>query len=380
MSFRLSCFYAAVFALVGVQLPFWPVWLASRGLDAREIALLAAAGLWVKVLANPLAGVASDRLGRRRVMVALAAATLIFFLLFLPKSGFAAYLAVSLLTGAAFSALTPLGDNLAITLAYSAGLDYGRIRLWGSLSFIAASLAAGLVLEAAAPDFVLVLVLAAAAMLLAAVLRLPDSPGPRRAARAAPLALLRDPALLLFLASAALVQASHAVYYAFGSLYWRELGYSSGVIGALWAEGVVAEIVLFALSAPLVRRVSPPLLLAIAGTAGLLRWAATAFAVALPALALLQLLHAFTFGAAHLGAMHFLARAVPAELSGSGQALYSAISGLGFGVAMLAAGALFAAHGGGAYLAMAAMAGAGAAGAAALALRWRALPDAAAAR
>jgi PPP family 3-phenylpropionic acid transporter len=314
-------------------------------------------------------------------MVALAAASLVVFLLFLPKSGFAAYLALSLLTGAAFSALTPLGDNLAITLSYSAGLDYGRIRLWGSLSFIAASLAAGLVLEAAAPDFVLVLVLAAAAMLLAAVLRLPDPPRPRRAARPAPLALLRDPALLLFLASAALVQASHAVYYAFGTLYWRELGYSSGVIGALWAEGVVAEIVLFASSAPLVRRVPPPLLLAIAGAAGLLRWAATAFAVALPALALLQLLHAFTFGAAHLGAMHFLARTVPAELSASGQALYSAISsGLGFGVAMLAAGALFAAHGGGAYLAMAAMAGAGAAGAAALALRWRPLPDAAAAR
>ncbi len=34
---RLAFFYVAVFGLIGIHLPFWPVWLASRGLGPAEI-------------------------------------------------------------------------------------------------------------------------------------------------------------------------------------------------------------------------------------------------------------------------------------------------------------------------------------------------------
>ena len=71
---RLGAFYAASFLVVGIQLPFWPVWLAGRGLDPREIAVVFAATIWVKVIAAPLLGALADRLERRRaVMIALAA-------------------------------------------------------------------------------------------------------------------------------------------------------------------------------------------------------------------------------------------------------------------------------------------------------------------
>src|SRR4029077_2760898 len=74
LSTRLGAFYAASFLVVGIQTPFWPVWLTGRGLDAPEIALLFAAGIWAKVVATPLIGGLTDRLGKGRgVMVALAA-------------------------------------------------------------------------------------------------------------------------------------------------------------------------------------------------------------------------------------------------------------------------------------------------------------------
>src|SRR5437868_12630460 len=73
---RLGAFYAASFLVVGVQLPFWPVWLAGRGLDAQEIAIVFAAAIWAKVIATPLLGALADRFGQRRiVMIALAAAS-----------------------------------------------------------------------------------------------------------------------------------------------------------------------------------------------------------------------------------------------------------------------------------------------------------------
>ena len=74
---RLSAFYAATFLVIGIQLPFWPVWLAARGLDTREIGVALAAAIWVKVLATPAIGALPT--GRARVagvMGALAAAAL----------------------------------------------------------------------------------------------------------------------------------------------------------------------------------------------------------------------------------------------------------------------------------------------------------------
>src|SRR5213079_3330303 len=141
----------------------------------------------------------------------------------------------------------------------------------------------------------------------------------------------------LFVVSAAALQASHQLYYGFGTLYWRQLGFSDTVIGALWAEGVVAEIVLFWFSRQLVARLGPLGLMALGGVAGILRWSLMGIVPALAAAAVLQLLHALTFGASHLGAMYFMARSVPPGAAASAQSLYAAISaGLGSGFVMLA--------------------------------------------
>jgi PPP family 3-phenylpropionic acid transporter len=340
IAIRISLFYVAVFAVVGVQLPFWPVFLAGRGADATEIGVILALPLLVKLVANPIAGIVADRLGSRRaVMTGLAAAALAAFSLFGLVEGFWRLAAVTLLAAAAFSPLIPLGENLAVRIAHERGLDYGRLRLWGSLAFIAAALGTGEVIGGRGPDGALLLVLGFAALTLLGCILLPQTEAP--AAREAPWRLLGDRPLLLVLLAATLVQASHSAYYVAGTLHWRALGHSSATIAWLWAEGVVAEIVLFWFGAGLVQRLGPLGLLALGGAAGLVRWAGTAATESLAMLAILQALHALTFGAAHLGVMHFLQRRVPASLSATGQALYSTLSGIGFGIGMAVAGALY---------------------------------------
>ena len=129
---------------------------------------------------------------------------------------------------------------------------------------------------------------------------------------------------------------------------------SEATIGWLWAIGVVAEVVLFAAGGRLVARLGPAGLLALAGAAGILRWSVLAFTTALVPLALVQVLHAFTFGAAHLGAMHFIARIAAPEWAASAQGLYTALStGLIMGAMMLAAGWLYESAGGLGFLVMA---------------------------
>ena len=366
---RLAAFYAAAFLVVGVQLPFWPVFLAGRGLDAQQIATVFAVAIWAKVVATPAIGALADRLGRRRaVMIALAAAACAAYAALWPVAGFGMLLALNLVAGVAQSALMPLGDSLTLAAVRNEGLDYGRVRVWGSLTFILAAIGSGAALSGmlaadGGDNRVLLLVVAASAVLCAACLAIPPTDRavpPRRSRWAALGHLAGDRRFWLFVISAAALQASHQLYYGFGTLYWRTLGFSDPVIGVLWAEGVVAEIALFWFSAPFVARFGPLGLMAVGGAAGVLRWSLMGLLPGLGAAAVLQLLHALTFGASHLGAMHFMARHVPPGAAASAQSLYSALSaGFGSGLVMLAAGALYAAYGGAAYPFMALLSAAG---------------------
>ncbi len=353
---RLALFYAAFFAVIGIHLPFWPVWLASRGVTPAEIGVLVAVGVSVKVVGNPLIAHIADRRGeRRRVIVVLAAGALAVFGLFHSAQGFWPILAVSVPFFILWSAVMPLGENLTLMISRDEGLDYGRLRLWGSLAFIVTSVAVGRVLVGRSEDLIYWVVLAAIAGTFVVCLMLPDMRPPPPAKTRFPVGhLLGDKGFLIFLAAAALIQGSHGVYYAFGTIHWRAAGYGDDLIGWLWAEGVIAEIVLFAFGAVLVHRLGAAVLIMAGGIAGAIRWTVTGLSDDLAVLLVVQALHAFTFGATHLGAMHFIVRNVPPALSATAQGLYSAaVMGIGSGLSVLASGTLYAAYGGGAYLAMA---------------------------
>ncbi len=358
---RLACFYVAIFAVGGIQLPFWPVWLAHRQLAPADIGVLLAVGAWLRLATSPLAGIAADRIpSPRHVMLPLCLCTLVGFGLFLPARGFAAALMLNALTSGCLAALLPLGESVALSAASAGRLDYGRVRLWGSLGFIAATLLAGRAVPAIGEESVLYLLIGAAALLAAACAILPQQRQPAGAPGFAAASTLLRPSFVAFLAAAVLIQGSHAIYYAFGTLHWRTLGIGDGTIALLWVEGVVAEILLFYWGARLLRRFTPLGLIALGGCGGVLRWSVTAATGALPLLVLLQLLHALSFGAAHLGAMHHLSRTLPRGRAATGQALYATAGGVAQGLILLLAGPLYASAGGLSYLAMAALAGVGA--------------------
>lgn len=379
---RLSLFYAAIFLLVGCHMPYFPVWLDWRGLSAGEIGIVLAAPVAVRIVFTPLISFLADRIGNRRfVLILLAWGAVASFALFTVSIGFWTILAVAMLAAVFWASIMPLTEAVAMEGVRRAGLDYGRMRLWGSLSFIAMSSGGGLVLERAGAPAALWLIIASAAgvVLAAHVLPRPAGRGRLRKITELPqiragdaLALARSPLFLLFLLTTGGVQAAHAVYYAFGTLHWQSLGISSGVIGALWATGVVAEILLFLYSRRAVLKMGAATLIWIAALASVLRWAVTALSPPLWLLFPVQALHGLTFGAAHLGAIHFISEAVPERVSGTGQGLYAAfISGVAMGGAFALSGALYDRLGGHAYLVMAALGLAAAAGAWALKRAWR---------
>ncbi len=317
---RLALFYGAFFLFIGLHTPFWPAWLKSRGMSEMEIGLLLAAALWVRVVASPLIARAADKRGaHKQAIVVTCAAAAACYLLYAPADGFALFFAVTLVVGVALAGVMPLAETLAMAAVAQRGVDYGRMRLWGSITFIVAATLGGRVLAGGPDSAILWLLVATLALTFLASLALPDIRRPEAAvpARAPIRRLLANRGFIAFLVCGGLTQASHAVYYGFATLHWRAAGHGDDLIGLLWAEGVIAEIVLFAVSGRAVRRLGPVRLLALAAAAGVVRWSVLGATTGLAALVAVNFLHAATFGAAHLAAMHFIARAVPGAISRS---------------------------------------------------------------
>lgn len=359
---RLAAFYGAAFAVIGVLTPFWPVWLQSRGLGAGEIGLVIGASYWPRVITSLAIPHYADRIGRRRVTMALLATiTLIGAVLFALADRFWMFMGLGLVTGASFAAILPLGEALALQEAQRRGLSYGRLRLWGSITFMVAAIGVGRWLQQSGPDIVLIMVIATLAATVVCCLALPERPhAPRGGEPLRIRRLLELPGFLTFVLAAGLIQASHVVYYGFATLHWRAAGHGEAVIGWLWAEGVVAEILLFTWAATVLRRMPPLRLLMVAGALSVLRWAATALSTDLAVLIPVQALHAASFGAVHLATMHYLRDHTPVALLASAQGFYAAIGGaLLSGLFTPAGGWLFGQVGGAAFWAMAATALAG---------------------
>lgn len=370
---RLGFYYTALFLAVGTHLPFWPLWLVDKGLSPTEIGWIVAATFLVKIGVNPVIGHLVDGRGdRRRPMVALAVGATISWLAFAFVDGFWGILGVTLVAVGFWAGIMPVGESLAMMTATTHRLDYGRVRLWGSLSFILAATLVGQLLVSHPPAILMILVAGALGLTALACLGLPDIRPPVRKGKPAPLRpLLLSVPFLLFLLAASFNQAGHTVYYSFASIHWKAAGIPDDVIGLLWSEGVIAEVVLFAFSGLVVARFGPAGLLLAAGLGGVARWLVLGLTTDVTALAVIQVLHAATFGAAHLGAMHFIQRAVPPELSGRAQALYAAAAlGVAPGLLSPVAGWLYTTLGGGAFVAMSAFGAATTAMAWALARRW----------
>jgi len=358
---RLSALYAALFVLSGVQLPFFPVWLKAKGLDAATIGLVLAVPMVVRVAAIPFATRAADRRDALRATIVLACAFSVagFALLGFADSVpaiFAAYALVSL----AFTPIMPLTDAYALKGLAARGRAYGPVRLWGSASFILGTFAAGFAADAFAPRHLIWLIVGAAVLMAVTALTLaPLAGGAAPAEQAPPRRLLGDRTFLAVVAAASLIQASHAVYYGFSALAWRAQGLDGAAIAALWALGVIAEIVLFAVQARLPPFFTPLRLLTIGALGGALRWTAMAFDPPAAALPVLQILHAASFGASHLGALIFIARHAPPGQAATAQGYYAIAGGLAMAGATALSGWLYAGFGLRAYGAMALMAVAG---------------------
>jgi PPP family 3-phenylpropionic acid transporter len=356
-----AIFYGMQFGLLGTHLPFFTVWLRAIGIDAAWIGIIIAVPAVTRFTILPLiTALAERRQALRGALVLTTFATALGFAVVgvqrVPLLVFLAYVAIC----AAWTPMAPLTDAYALRGVVRYGLDYGRLRLAGSAAFVVGALACGWLVDVISAERLIWVIAAVAALCAIASLvlqRLDGSPTGKAGPHGESTGLLRDPGFLAIIVAAALIQGSHAAYYTFASITWQAQGLDGLTIAGLWVLGVLAEIVVFALSTRLM--LQPATMLVIGAVAAVMRWLVTAQEPQVAVLAVVQLAHGLTFGLTLVGTMGLLVRHVPAQVMARGQGYFAACSGIVSSSASILSGAVYARYGQGVYDMMAVMAGSG---------------------
>ncbi|WP_454620048.1 MFS transporter [Bradyrhizobium cenepequi] len=358
---HLGAFYGTMFGMLGTYLPFFPVWLKAVGIEASWIGIITAVPAVTRFTVLPLITSLAERrqMLRAAITITAAATTLGFALVGTQHQALPVFL-VFVVTCCLWTPTAPLTDAYALRGVAHYGLNYGPLRLWGSAAFVVGALLCGLLVDAVAAEHLIWIIAAVAGVsaLVSLGLRPLEVAKRAEAGQRGGGALLRDHGFLAIVAASALIQGSHVAYYIFASIVWKQAGLGGLTIAALWSLGVLAEIVLFALSP---RFTLPSAMLVVVGAlAGVARWVVTAQEPPLPILAVVQLMHGLTFGLTQVGIMGLLVHQVPGHMMARGQGYLAACAGIVSSSTSILCGLVYARYGQGVYYLMAAMAASGA--------------------
>jgi PPP family 3-phenylpropionic acid transporter len=358
---RLGLFYGAIFGLLGAYLPFFPVWLKAVGIEASWIGIITAVPAVTRYTVLPFViGLAERRQSLRSAIIITAFATALGLTVVGTQHQAVLVFVAFAATCCLWTPMAPLTDAYALRGVSHYGLNYGPLRLWGSAAFVVGALVCGLLVDVIAAEQLIWVIAAVAGLSALASLGLRPIDGLKKAdvmQRSAG-ALLGDAGFLAIILASALIQGSHAAYYIFASIVWKQSGLGGLTIAGLWSLGVLAEIVLFALSA---RFTLPYAMLVIIGAlSAVARWIITAQDPPIAILAVVQLAHGLTFGLTQVGTMGLLVHHVPSHVMARGQGYLAACSGIIASSTSILCGIVYARYGQGVYYLMAAMALSGA--------------------
>lgn len=353
----------------GVFLPFFGPFLKAQGFDAPQVGELLAAVMLAKIFGPLLLGWWVDRCNR--VLPALRGAAVFSVLLFgvviglaIFSAPFALWFVVLLLFGLVWQPILSQLDVLTLRLVADDSNAYSAIRAWGSIGFIVASVGLGWMINGFDEYKTALIAGSMWGSLIGLLILLLLMPEPKTSQTPSAQSAqfwpafwrhLHRPPMLGFLSMQFLVNVAHGVYYAFFSIYLDSKGYSAGIIGLLWALGVVAEIVLFFVLPRFLGRFALSTLFLWAIGLMALRWVMIATLIdSLFWLLLAQLLHAASFGLTHAVGIAVMHQQFPGAMQARGQAIFSGLSYGGGGAAgLLLAGFLWAHIGAtGAFLSM----------------------------
>jgi PPP family 3-phenylpropionic acid transporter len=336
--------YFVYFSIVGFFLPFFNLYCDHLGFSGYQIGILSAVrSVTLVIFALSWSSIADRKQIRHPIYIACAVASTLAWALFFFTRQFVPMLAVTFLYGVFYSPLISFLETATIEHLGEGRRQYGRLRVWGSISFILTVVVVGRVIERTSVDIILGCILAGSVLLTLSAFYLPKAAGLGKPALFSSQArFLLSRRVLVFLACAVLMLISHGAYYGFFSIHLEDLGFSPFFIGVAWAVAAIAEIFVMVRSETIFRRFEVEKILFFSFVVAAVRWGFLWFATSAAAILLTQVLHAVTYGAFHIASVLYIDQLSPEESKTLGQAVNNSLTyGLGLMIGYFISGGLY---------------------------------------
>ncbi|MFO7685042.1 MAG: MFS transporter [Desulfobacterales bacterium] len=323
--------YFLYFGVLGIYLPYFNLYCYHLGFSGAQIGGLSAVRSVVMVFFSLVWGLLADRFHRRRgIFIFCSVGSALIWASFLFTVDFWLMLMITVVYIAFYAPIISFLEAFTMDQLENRKAAYGRIRVWGSISFIMVVIVLGRVIDLFPIRLTVVLILAGSLVQAAGALRMPGAPSDRQPFAIAALGSLLNRQVIVFLASGFLMLVGHGAYYGFFSIHLENLGYSRTFIGVAWAVASLAEILVMVKSEALFKRYSLEKVLIFSFAVAAVRWSVLYFARS-PALILsVQTLHAVTYGTFHMASIIWIDRLAPVQAKTVGQSVNNAVQyGLG---------------------------------------------------
>jgi PPP family 3-phenylpropionic acid transporter len=341
--FAIGSQYFIYFGVLGVFLPYFNLYCYRIGFTGWEIGILSAVRSVVMVLFPLLWGALADRLNLRKpIYVFCNVISTAVWAAFLFTAEFKPMLLIMVSYAIFHAPIISFLEAFTMDVLGGEKKSYGRLRVWGSIGFIAVVLVLGKLIEIVSIEIIVVLVLGGSALL-----SLISPSVPRLASRSIGIiakggSRFLKPRVIIFLTCAFLMLVSHGTYYGFFSIHLENLGYPSAFIGAAWALASGAEIIVMIQSERIFNRFSLERVLFFSFGVAVVRWLILYFAESGVLILLSQGLHAVTYGSFHMASILYIDRMAPEDGKTMGQAVNNALTyGLGLMVGFFLNGYLY---------------------------------------
>ncbi len=250
-------------------MPFFNVYYAHLGLNGLQIGILSAAFALMTLFVGPALSLLADRRRwqKRMLLISIGSTGGLLILFIFPRT-FGPLLILVLVRAVLFSPMMSVGDGMVARMAGRYRIDYGKLRLWGSLSFALAALVCGGLWERWGFQAMFIVTSLLTLPVLWTATGLEESTtavaasGAFTASTTAVSTLRdvrRDRGLFAILAAVFLIGIAEGVYSTFSGVYLNTLGGGQFWVGALFGLSALAELPAMHYSGALFRKLGKPL-------------------------------------------------------------------------------------------------------------------------
>ena len=332
----LSTNYFLQFAVNGVFLPFWILYLTG----VKNLTVLEASTIFSMLyLARFLGGIFLNPylLKRYNISLSLKISVIAGILLALSYGITSNKIILTLITfmfGLVYYTVAPFIESLASLFLKEEGIDYGKARTWGSVSFTLVGIAAGGIIGyvgSVALYYILIILLVLYVVFMflpqpKLVRTLTVNKSDNNNTGKLYSWVLKDKNAILLILVIFLYQLSHTAYNNYNALYLESMN-----INAKWLSGlilnisVIAEILFFIFSKKIIGKIKPTQLLVFCGIGAIIRWLMLAIFHNIYVFVVMQTFHAITFAVGHIAFILILNNRFNTEKIIDMQILYTAI-------------------------------------------------------